>query len=385
MERPASTGGDPAEQVPGDPRNPRPGGSPDAWSTLANLVALAALAVLALGLREFGGSLAPILLALVLVVVVDPVRARLIDRGLPPWIGLLALTGVAYGILAAFTGAIIWAGTRLADYLTTADYDTRLTELQDDSARWLSDRGLSQETIDRGLQTVDLGSVNGYVVQSLTEMLSILGLVSIVVIAVALLALDATGFHRALTGTVRYHRPAVAAAFIEFARGTRRYFAVYTLFGLVVASLQVAFMWVVGVPLALVWGLLSLLASYIPNLGIIIATVPPVAVAFLEDGWVSAVVVATGLLAINQVVDSVAKPKVVGNAVGISATLTFVSLILWAWVFGAVGALLAVPLTLFMKALLVDANPDARWLGALISLTPERAPIAATGDDEGAS
>ena len=50
--------------------------------------------------------------------------------------------------------------------------------------------------------------------------------------------------------------------------------------------------------------------------------------------------------------------------------MTFVSLIFWGWVMGPLGALLAVPMTLLAKALLVDIDPSSRWALPLISLEP---------------
>jgi predicted PurR-regulated permease PerM len=60
---------------------------------------------------------------------------------------------------------------------------------------------------------------------------------------------------------------------------------------------------------------------------------------------------------------------VVGDKVGLSTTLTFLSLIVWAWILGPLGALLAIPLSLLVKAVLVDVDPSTRWLGPLIGGT----------------
>jgi predicted PurR-regulated permease PerM len=79
------------------------------------------------------------------------------------------------------------------------------------------------------------------------------------------------------------------------------------------------------------------------------------------------------------VIQSVIQPKVVGDAVGLSATLSFLSLVFWAWVLGALGALLAIPLSLLVKALLVDVDPRARWLNPLIGDTRTPPPVEASG------
>ena len=72
---------------------------------------------------------------------------------------------------------------------------------------------------------------------------------------------------------------------------------------------------------------------------------------------------------INVIIQSVIQPKFVGDAVGLSGTLTFVSLIFWSWVIGPLGALLAVPLTLLVKVLLVEIDPTTQWAAPLISLS----------------
>jgi predicted PurR-regulated permease PerM len=75
---------------------------------------------------------------------------------------------------------------------------------------------------------------------------------------------------------------------------------------------------------------------------------------------------------VNVIIQSVIQPRVVGNAVGLSTTLTFLSLVFWAWILGPLGALLAVPMSLFFRAVLVEADPAARWVEPLLSGRPER-------------
>ena len=74
---------------------------------------------------------------------------------------------------------------------------------------------------------------------------------------------------------------------------------------------------------------------------------------------------------VNFVIQSVIQPRVVGDAVGLSPIFTFMSLVFWTWVVGPLGALLAVPMTLLAKAVLVEADPRTRWALPLISGKPE--------------
>lgn len=73
---------------------------------------------------------------------------------------------------------------------------------------------------------------------------------------------------------------------------------------------------------------------------------------------------------INVVIQSVIQPKIVGDAVGLSASITFLSLVVWTWILGPLGAVLAVPLSLLARALLIDVDPRAHWVSGLIG-TPK--------------
>ena len=73
---------------------------------------------------------------------------------------------------------------------------------------------------------------------------------------------------------------------------------------------------------------------------------------------------------INIVVQTIIQPRFTGDAVGISATVAFASLIVWASILGTLGALLAIPATLFLKSMLLDNSVPASWLNALVSASP---------------
>ena len=118
-------------------------------------------------------------------------------------------------------------------------------------------------------------------------------------------------------------------------------------------------------PAPLLWGLLAFVTNYIPNIGFVIGLIPPAVLALLEGGP-SFALSSCVYSVVNLVIQSVIQPKLVGDAVGLSATLTFLSLIVWAGSSAPIGAVIAVPLTLLVKALLVDVDPHARWLGSLL-------------------
>jgi predicted PurR-regulated permease PerM len=172
-------------------------------------------------------------------------------------------------------------------------------------------------------------------------------------------------------------RPDIVSALSSFSRGTRRYLIVSTVFGLIVAVFDGIALWWLGIPLPVLWALLSFITNYIPNVGFVIGLIPPALLGLLEGGWQLALSVVVAYSVINFVIQSIIQPKFVGDSVGLSTTLTFVSLLFWAWVIGALGALLAIPLTLLTKALLVDIDPSARWVTILLGSGPAAASAGA--------
>jgi len=119
------------------------------------------------------------------------------------------------------------------------------------------------------------------------------------------------------------------------------------------------------VDLAVLWGLMAFLLNFIPNIGSIIAAIPPVAVAALIHGPLTAGLVAGCYLTINMIIGSILEPKLMGDTLGLSALVVFVGLLLWGWVLGPIGALLSPPLTLLLKTWL-EHTRDLRWLAVLL-------------------
>jgi predicted PurR-regulated permease PerM len=137
---------------------------------------------------------------------------------------------------------------------------------------------------------------------------------------------------------------------------------VTTVFGLIVAVLDVIGLVIIGVPLYLTWGVLAFVTNYIPNIGFILGVIPPALIALLDGGVGPAIAVVVVYTVINIVVQTIIQPRFTGDAVGISAAVAFLSLIVWAYVLGPLGAILSIPLTLLVRALILEGDPGKRWL-----------------------
>ncbi len=331
------------------------------------LIGLAATTVTVAGLRGVSGIVGPAFLALVLTVAVHPVQRVLRARGVPGWAGVLAALLVGYGVLVVLAVSLVVSVARFAGLLP--GYRAQFADILDGVHRWLTTVGVDDAQVQKVLGSFDLGRLTSVATSLLGDVAGLTSNAFFVVALLLFLVLDASWFPR-LLAQVPAQRAPLVDALVGFARGTRTYLVVSTVFGLVVAAVDVAALYVLGIPVPLLWGLLAFITNYVPNIGFVLGLVPPAVLGLLEGGPGLMLAVVVVYSVINVVIQSVIQPKMVGDAVGLSPSITFLSLVFWAFVLGPLGALLAVPLSLLVRAVLVDADPQAQWLRELISGPP---------------
>lgn len=327
------------------------------------LMGTAAATITIAGMRGVAELLGPVFLALVLVVAVHPLRGWLERHKVPGWCATLLITVTVYVFLLGFALALVLAAAEFAALLPK--YTDQLTDTIDKASSWLKTLGVDQAGTDKISGSLDVGKLAAAVEGVLSGLSSVFSGLFLVVTLLLFLAIDGAWFPHRL-GEAETHRRPLVASLASFARKTRRYLVVSTVFGLIVAVIDTGALWVMGIPAPLLWGLLAFITNYIPNIGFVIGLVPVAVLGLLEGGWELMLGVVAVYCVINVVIQSVIQPKVVGDAVGLSASLTFLSLIFWAWALGALGALLAIPISLLVKSLLVDIDPSSHWLQPLI-------------------
>ena len=339
------------------------------------VLALAGILVSVLAIRQFAEIVGPVLLALVLVVAVYPLTGYLQRRGLPKWLASTLTLVAVLGLIVGLAAALAFSVAQLATILP--DYEDRFVEIVDNFQAWLASLGIGPEELRTALADISFSKIASLLGVILAGLAATFSNLLFLLFVVAFMALDAGGFASRMSHIRRSH-PDLVGSLDSFVRGTRRYLLVSTVFGFIVAALDTTFLWLVGVPLPLLWGLLAFITNYIPNVGFIIGVIPPAVLGLLEGGPALMLGVIVAYSVINFIIQSIIQPKFVSDAVNLSLTATFLSLVFWTFVVGPVGAVLAVPLTLLSKALLFDADPSTRWISSLL----DGGPAPEGGDDE---
>jgi AI-2 transport protein TqsA len=338
------------------------------WLLLVGGVAAATVAVA--GLRAVAWLVAPVFLALVVVIALAPVQSWLRRVGVPRWLATTVLLVLVWTVLLAFVALLVVSAAQFAALLP--DYSGRAEILIGNVVGDLNDAGLVSGQFSDLVRQIDYGQLVGLATDVLSRLTSAASTLLLLLSALVFMSIESSGFPRriALVGTERPHLPVAMSLFTQ---GTRSYLLVSTVFGAIVAVGDGIALAIIGVPAAALWGLLAFITNYVPNIGFVLGVVPPALLGLLAGGWGELIAIIVVYSLLNFVVQTLIQPRFVGDSVGLSMTVTFVALLFWGWVLGALGALLAIPLTLLVKALLVDVDPRGHWLDVLLREEP-RAP-----------
>lgn len=335
------------------------------------LVIVLSLAGLVIALQFVQGLqtiVGPVFLGLNLVIIAYPLQAWLIRQGVHRFLGATVTVAVVVVVLLVFMALVLWSASELV--LALPQYAQQFNEIYNSMITWVGSFGVTPDMMLEQLSGLNMSTVvstaTGIVTALLSNVTAILGLLATVVMTVFFLAMDSVAVDRrmALLNTAKYE---LGTALSAFAEGVGRYWIVTTVFGLIVAVLDVAALAIIGVPMIWVWGVLSFLTNYIPNVGFIIGMVPPALLGLVEGGWGAFIAVIAAYSVLNFVIQAVIQPKFTGESVGVIPTVSFLSLLFWAWILGPLGAILALPATLLLKAIMIDADPQSRWINSFIA------------------
>jgi AI-2 transport protein TqsA len=328
------------------------------------VLTMAGVVIALAGLKLAAPIVAPILLAFFLMVCFRPLGTWMESHRLPRVVSISTMILLIYGVLFVLG---------LCIYLAIARFAVTISQQSDQLAAfwsWVSDIlltfGVATTDTRAMVNLVSPERIAGVAQGLLSTTASLTSTLAFLAALVFFMALDVANFSRRLRVAVRF-QPAMSEALLAFGRSTRSYFAVAAIFGAIVAVLDWILLLILGVPDAWLWALLAFVTNFVPNVGFLLGLIPPAVISLLTQDWQSAVIIIIGYSLLNVIVQTLIQPKVVGDRVQLNTTLTFVALVLWTWILGGLGAILAIPMTLLVRALFIDSRPNLRWIHSLFS------------------
>ena len=187
----------------------------------------------------------------------------------------------------------------------------------------------------------------------------------VVLILTVFMLLESQMFEQRLEAICQARGPNIARL-LSATKDIQRYLAIKTVISLATGILAGILCWAAGLDFYILWGILAYALNYIPVIGSIVAGVPPTILALIVSGVPNALVVAGGYLLINNFLGNFLEPMFVGRRFGISTLVVVVAVMFWGWVWGPLGMLMAVPITMMLKVVL-EGSDEFRWISVAIS------------------
>lgn len=317
------------------------------------LVGIAAFIIVVAGIRSIASIIDQILLAILIALTLSPLLA---------WITAKVkshITAVVITVLLAVIGGLMLAGTfgvALAGLIKRLpQYTSEFTNLKVTFEQFLNDKGIDSTMVMGATpDPAQLLSIGTLLLGSIS---SALGTTVIVLVIAALMLAEAP----TLTKNIESHSQG-ASDFMEKIYKIRvevmRYLSMLGILNFMIAAGNTIAFFILGVDYAIVWGVLSFFLAFVPYVGFVLYAIPPALLLGMEAGWIKAIIVVALLFGINFIVDNVVKPIFMKGGFNLSFLVIVLSFIFWGYIFGGLGFILAVPLTMTAKILLFDEDPD---------------------------
>ncbi len=329
------------------------------------LVGVASLVVVVAGLKAAAGFFLPVLLGFFLAILAAPLLSALLRRRVPGWLAILLTLIFLLVLVAAF--AVFVAGSLDKVSALAPQYQERIQELSLPLLGRLQGWGVDISTTNlEKLLKVD--QLFGFLAGALGKAAALLSEGFLVLLITAFLFVEGLSFRRKVA-RIFGGDAAVMRRLDRISEEVQRYLVIKTAVSALTGFVIGVWLWIMGLDLPVFWGVTAFALNYIPNVGAVISGVPAVLLALVQLGPGPALGVVAAYTVPHFVIGNFLEPAVMGKHLGLSPVVVLLSLLFWGWVWGIVGALLAVPLTMVIKILLENL-PGFTWLSALLEQAP---------------
>lgn len=332
-------------------------------ASLQWLIGAAALMVVLGGLKAINHIVTPFLLAAFLAIICAPLLGWLQRRGLPGPISVLLLfsvVGLSFFLLfLALKGAVESLATQ------APAYQHRFSGWLEALRASLLEEGIPEEFLPEAIPLPAAATITGMVRGIAGEIGQLTASTFMVLLIFMFMLLEERTLSEKLNAAFP-SKPRARVRARRFLRSVYRYLLIKTGASAITGILVGAGLTWLGVDFAILWGIVAGVLNFIPTIGSIMAAIPGVLVALLGLGTGEALIALSLYVSINICIGNIIEPRLLGRSLGLSPLVVLISLMVWGYVFGPVGMLLAVPLTMITK-LALDASPQTRWAGILMS------------------
>lgn len=326
------------------------------------VIMLGMLVIVLAGIRFAADIIVPFILALFIAVVLNPLVQRMVRLRVPRVLAISLLIGV---IILGMVLLLAYLGSSLNELARTLPVyrDSLLAPLQRLDP-WLHRVGIDV-SIEQLQTFIDPNAAMTLVTNLLTQLSNAMTSIFLLLLTVVFMLIEVPQLPAKLQPLMA--RPAEGMGAIQRALDSvTHYLVLKTAISVVTGLVVWGMLTLLEVRFAFVWGLLAFALNYIPNIGSVLAAIPPIVQVLAFSGFYDALIVLSSYLLINLVFGNILEPRMMGLGLGLSTLVVFLSLIFWGWLLGPVGMLLSVPLTIMVKIAL-EQTAGGQSIAVLLS------------------
>lgn len=331
------------------------------------IINLAAFIIIIAGIYFAKSIITPIILAVFISIICAQPISWLEKKKIPRGIALIIVLAGMIILFSAFGFVIGGAISSFSDNISK--YNASLTEISNDFIASMNDRGwhIKSSQLSNLIQPAKILEYTASVLNTLVTMVG----TTFLVFLIAVFMLMEFGSFTIKARAVMSESNKNIEYFSTISKNVRHYLAIKTLLSITVGVLIYLSLVIIGVDYPLLWALIAGLMNYIPNIGSIIASIPTALFALVQLGAGGAIWTLVASLIIHNILGNFVEPKIMGQGLGLSTLVVFLSLLFWGFVLGLVGMFLSVPFTMTIKIIL-EQNEKTEWIALLLG-TPSEA------------
>lgn len=326
------------------------------------VIMLGMLVIILVGIKSAEEIIVPFILALFIAVILNPLIRRLERLRIPRVIAIsLVITIIVFTVVLL----LAYLGTSLNELARTLpQYRSSLIVPLQHLEPWLQRAGISV-SIDELMKYVDPNALMTFVTSMLTQLSNAMTSIFLLLLTVVFMLIEVPQLPRKLPQLMSNPEEGMKA--IQRALDSvSHYLVLKTVISLFTGLVVWVMLAALGIRFSFIWGLLAFALNYIPNIGSVIAAIPPIIQVLVFNGFYETLLVVVGYLLINLVIGNILEPRMMGRGLGLSTLVVFLSLIFWGWLLGPVGMLLSVPLTIVVKIAL-EQTEAGKGMAILLS------------------
>lgn len=327
------------------------------------LFGFAAIVIILAGLKAISQVLTPFLLAAFMALISIPPLTWMQRKGVPGPIAILILfvvVGFSFFLLfLALKGAAESLVVQAPVY--QARFAGWQASLRDLAAEW----GVPEDVIPMTIPVPTVSTLTNMAASIATSIGQFTAYLFFVLLVYGFFLMEQRTTMDKLVAAFPHNRRARVRA-RHFLNSVDRYLLIKTAASVATGLIVGVGLSILGVDFAVLWGILAGVLNFIPTIGSIIAAIPGILVALLGLGVSEALIAVVIYSFANGLIGAIIEPRFMGQTLGLSPAIVLVSLMVWGWVFGPVGMLLSILLTMIVK-LGLESSPQTRWLGIMLS------------------